>query len=356
MSVRDLKIIDASTVLAGPSVGTFFAELGAKVIKVEGPKGDVTQSWRLPSEDQNGWSAYYSSVNYGKENLVLDLLNPEDNQTFQKLVQEADVLITNFKESDHKRFSLTQEALSSVNNKLIWGQIRGFESDSDRLAYDVVLQAESGFMFMNGQPNSLSTKMPVALIDVLAAHQLKEGILLALLERSQNHKGGVVKVSLEAAALSALANQASNFLMTGHVPKKLGSKHPNIAPYGDVFTTSDQAEIVLAVGSNAQFESLCNILNLTSYHSSDFHSNSNRVKNRVRLEEILQTEISKHDSEVLLQKFKELKVPAGKIKNLREVFQDLTVQSLILTQSVEGQKTQRIKQQVFTYSSWSTHK
>lgn len=353
MSAKGLKIIDASTVLAGPSVGTFFAELGAEVIKIEGPKGDVTQSWRLSSEGDSGWSAYYSSVNYGKENLSLDLKSTVDYEIFKNLLQTADVLITNFKESDNQKFLLNKEVLYSLNEKLVWGQIKGFENDHDRLAYDVVLQAETGFMFMNGQPHSPATKMPVALIDVLAAHQLKEGILWALLERSKTGKGGAVSVSLEAAALSALANQASNYLMTGHIPQRLGSKHPNIAPYGDVFSTAENSEIVLAIGSDNQFNSLCNILKINPSDRQRFDSNSKRVSNREELNAILQIEFSKWNSQTLLDQFGESKVPAGKVKNLQEVFKSPAAQSMVLSQEIDGQNTQRVRQKAFSISTWT---
>ncbi len=352
MSAKGLKIIDASTVLAGPSVATFFAELGAEVIKIEGPKGDVTQSWRLSSEGELGWSAYYSSVNFGKENLSLNLKSSVDYEVFKNLLQSADVLITNFKESDNQKFLLNKEVLLSLNEKLVWGQIKGFENDHERLAYDVVLQAETGFMFMNGQPHSPATKMPVALIDVLAAHQLKEGILWALLERSETSKGGEVSVSLEAAAISALTNQASNYLMTGHIPKRMGSMHPNIAPYGDVFTTADNSEIVLAIGSNQQFNSLCDILQLSNEVKEKFSSNVYRVGHRDVLVKVLQEAFRQSDSTILMNQFHEKRVPAGRIKNLKEVFKTETAQSMVLSQWVDGQNTQRVQQKAFSYSSW----
>src|SRR5690606_24722143 len=158
----------------------FFAELGAKVVKVEHPlHGDVTRSWKLPSEDENAEvSAYFSSVNYKKEYRKLDYTKAADRQEFLDLVASADILLTNFKVGDAEKFNLTTEVLQGVNPKLIHGRISGFGQDSDRVAYDLILQAESGFMSMNGTPESGPVKMPVALIDVLAAHQLKEGILV----------------------------------------------------------------------------------------------------------------------------------------------------------------------------------
>ena len=135
--------------------------------------------------------------------------------------------------------------LRKLNPKLIYGQITGYGSDDPRVGYDAVIQAESGFMSMNGEPGGNSLKMPVALIDILAAHHLKEGLLLALIQQSRTGMGDFVEVSLIQAAIASLANQATNWLVSGKIPQKQGSAHPNIAPYGDVFTTSDGQEILL---------------------------------------------------------------------------------------------------------------
>jgi crotonobetainyl-CoA:carnitine CoA-transferase CaiB-like acyl-CoA transferase len=221
----DLKIIDLSTVLAGPSVTTFFAELGAKVIKIENKRSpDVTRSWKLPSEDpKSNISAYFSSVNYGKEYLRLDLLDGEDYRQLMKLIADADILVSNFKKGDEEKLGVTDKLLRKINPNLIIGKISGFGSDSDRVAYDLILQAETGFMSMNGTAESGPVKMPVALIDVLAGHHLKEGLLVALFERAKGKGASTIAVSLFDAAISSLMNQASNYLMTGHVPQRIGS-------------------------------------------------------------------------------------------------------------------------------------
>jgi crotonobetainyl-CoA:carnitine CoA-transferase CaiB-like acyl-CoA transferase len=204
-------------------------------------------------------------------------------------LETADIVLTNFKGSDAKKFQLDAEFISKTFPKLIQGIIRGFEFEKNRVAYDVVLQAETGFMYMNGSTEGGPTKMPVALIDVLAAHQLKEGILCALINRSKTGKGSVVEVSLEKAALASLANQASYFLMTGNIPQRMGSLHPNIAPYGELFKTQDEKWIVLAVGSDDQFRKLSILLNLEELCNDLLYaSNTVRVKNRVTLHKILQ--------------------------------------------------------------------
>jgi crotonobetainyl-CoA:carnitine CoA-transferase CaiB-like acyl-CoA transferase len=350
----NLKVVDLSTVLAGPSVATFFAELGAKVIKIENPNNlDVTRSWKLPIEDETASvSSYFSSVNFKKEYVKLDLKDPEHNVDFRNLIQQADILITNFKKGDEEKFGLSDAVLRESNPRLIIGKINGFGSDSDRVAYDLILQAETGFMSINGTPGSGPVKLPVALIDVMAAHHLKEGLLLAIIRRMEDNLGRTVTVSLYDAAVCSLMNQASNYLMTGQVPARIGSLHPNIAPYGELFTTQDNAYITFAIGSDVQFRKLCSILKLNSIvEDLRFFTNYDRVKNRAVLFEILQNEITKWTADSLLNQFILLQVPAGKVKKIDEVFEDKQAFSLIREEVIDKKLTKRITSIAFKWES-----
>lgn len=351
LPLKGIKVIDASTVLAGPSVGMYFAELGAEVIKVEHPKyHDVTRSWKLPTESkESSVSAYFSSINYGKEYRTLDLTNDEDRSQFSDLLSEADILLMNFKRSDYQKFQLTDEDLKRKYPGLIVGKISGYGTESDRVAYDLILQAESGFMSMNGQPDGPPTKMPVAFVDVLAAHHLKEAILLAMYSREKSNEGAIVNVSLYDAAVSSLVNQASNYLMASHVPQRIGSKHPNIAPYGELFQTKDGKTITFAIGSDAHFSKLCATLNIPMLSEEDqFNSNQKRVENREALFEKLNDEVTKWNAAALLEKLQDLNVPAGAVKDLKEVFEDPQAQSLILEETMDGTITRRVSSAIFT--------
>lgn len=351
---EDLIVIDCSTVLAGPSVGTFFAELGASVTKVENPGiPDVTRSWKLASEDKNtSVSAYFSSVNYRKQYLKLDFKNESQRGQLIDLIKKADIFLCNFKKGDAEKFGLSDPYLQSINPKLIIGKISGFGSESDRVAYDLILQAETGFMSMNGTPESGPVKMPVALIDVLAAHQLKEGILTALLNRTKTQKGTVISVSLYDAAIASLANQASNYLMEGHIPKRIGSLHPNIAPYGEIFITKDDKLITFAIGSNKHFQLLCDFLNLSHLPSDPrFSENVERVKNRKALQEIITEIISRYDAAEILEFMHAHFVPAGLIKDLGQVFEDTASQYLVRTEMIEHIPTKRVSQIAFQLKS-----
>lgn len=345
VDLSHLKVVELASVLAGPAVGMFFAERGAKVIKIENKntRGDVTRSWKLPEEDdQSPVSAYFSSVNWHKEHLFLDLKEASDLNYVKQIIQEADIFISNFKVGDAQKFGLAYEDVKQLNPTIIHGEITGFGPDNNRVAYDLVLQAETGFMFMNGTDESGPVKMPLAMIDVLAAHQLKEGILEALLQRSLNDKQAYhVEVSLYDAAICSLYNQGANYLMAGHVPQRMGSLHPNIAPYGETFTTKDQKLITLAIGSDKQFESLCEILGVSV--DSIFDSNQKRVENRAKLFDKLSGLIAQWSIEDIYSKLIENHVPVAKINNLEEVFKDKNAQSLILNENVDGTKTKRIK-------------
>jgi crotonobetainyl-CoA:carnitine CoA-transferase CaiB-like acyl-CoA transferase len=349
---HNLKIIDLSTVLAGPSVGTFFAELGARVIKIEHPiHGDVTNTWRLATENPLAPSAYYSSVNYGKELLKLDFLKAQDYARFLEELSDTDVVLMNFKKGDDTKLKLDPKTLWKLQPKLIIGKITGFGSENDRIAYDLILQAETGFMSMNGTPESGPTKMPVALIDVLAAHQLKEGLLLALLQRAKAPKGQVVSVSLYDAAISSLANQASNYLMAQHVAQPIGSLHPNIAPYGEIFKTLDLKDITFAIGSHAHFEKLCQVLNLSAVLENPLYKeNQLRVKNRFLLAKEIQNAVQERAAEELFNALVAIGVPVAIIKNMAEVFNDGAAQALVRAEAAQGQITKRVTQLAFQIS------
>lgn len=349
MEIKDLKIVELASVLAGPSVGMFFAELGATVIKIENKKtqGDVTRTWKLPTENSQSISAYFASINYGKKHLFLDLTNPHDFQNVMQLIQEADVLITNFKKGDDIKFKLDYQSLKAQHPSLIYGAITGFGSDSDRVAYDLILQAETGFMSMNGTPESGPVKMPVAMIDVLAAHQLKEGILIALLSRKK-HQGAFVSVSLFDAAIASLVNQASNYLMVGHIAQPIGSLHPNIAPYGEIFITKDAAKITFAIGSDKQFKLLMEHLGLEKVlENKAFFNNAARVKNRIELGAIMQEEISKYKSADLLNYCHTHFIPSGEIKDLRKVFESPLAKTQIIESTIENQPIKVVKSVAF---------
>ena len=336
---QNLKIVELASVLAGPAVGMFFAELGAEVIKIENKTtgGDVTRSWQLPNEpvnvDENGISdsAYFHCVNYGKTHYFLDLQSVTDREKVYDLLRGCDVVISNFKKSSAEKMGMDYETIKAIIPSVIYAQIYGFDEDDETPAFDVVLQAEAGFMYMNGEKGGNAVKMPVALIDLLAAHQLKEGILVALLKRERTGEGSFVSTSLYESAVASLANQATNWLMAGHIPQRMGSEHPNIAPYGDSFFTADNKYVVLACGTEKQWSSLCKALGLVDLiEDKRFKINALRVKNRAELYSILRGIMKLYERDSLIELLKKHQIPVGAIRNMPEVFESKMAQAMIL--------------------------
>ncbi|KYG72507.1 CaiB/BaiF CoA transferase family protein [Roseivirga echinicomitans] len=317
--MKKLKIIELASVLAGPSVGQFFAELGAEVIKVESPRtgGDVTRSWRFKGEKMNGTvSAYFTSVNWGKKSLAIDLNNKEERAMLYKLIKGADIVIASYKPGDAEKLGVDYKTLKEINPALIYGQITGYGLNNPKVGYDAVIQAESGFMSINGELGAAPLKMPVALIDVLAGHQLKEAILVALIEQMESGQGKFVQVALIDAAISALVNQGANWLVGQNQPKSMGNIHPNIAPYGEIFMTKDQCHLLLAVGNDKQFSKLCKILKINEMHR--FSTNQERVENRADLNRMLSDEIENWSSVELMEVLMNEQVPAGLVTTIGE--------------------------------------
>ncbi len=350
-----LTVVELASVLAGPAVGQFFAELGARVIKIENKStgGDVTRRWKAPTEEPTtADSAYYHSVNWGKESHLLDLHDSVDKEQVLHWIEQADIVISNYRPASANRLGMDYAQLRQRNPTLIYAEITGYGSDDPRPAFDVVLQAESGFLLMTGEPGRPPVKMPVALIDLLAAHQLKQACLLALLRRQQTQHGAYLRVSLYDAAVSSLANQATNWLIAGYEPQRMGTQHPNIAPYGDLFTAADGKSLVLAVGSEGQFAALCQVLSLPQLVTDDrFASNQQRVLHRDTLNRILATAIGNHDREELLQALSVHQVPAGALRTIPEVFEDKKTHRLLLQQKDEaGRVVESVKTVVFEVS------
>lgn len=337
---KDLLVVELASVLAGPAVGMFFAELGAKVIKIENKstKGDVTRNWKLPVEDPNDeYSAYYHSINWGKEKRMVDLKSVEGQAEVLTLIKKADVVISNFKADSAVKLKMDYKSLKIHHPKLIYAAITAYGDDNPAPGFDVMIQAETGWLFMNGEKQGPPVKMPVALVDILAAHQLKQGILIALLKKQLKGEGSYVSISLFDASIAALANQASNWLNANVLPQRMGSQHPNIAPYGDIFYTKDKVGIILGTGTQKQYEGLCECLNLDDLVTDNrFTTNSLRLANRAALNGYLEKAIR----EQLFANFKIQcalkKITIAPINNMEEVFDLPAAQDLVLSEKLNN--------------------
>ncbi len=320
--LEGIKVTELAGVLAGPSVGMFLAECGAEVIKVEPPgRGDVTRTWKLASEPSGTTlSSYFCSVNWGKSSRIIDLKSDAGREECYRLTDDSDIVLVSYKPGDDKKLGMDYETLKAGNPRLIYGAVTGFGADVDRAAYDAVVQAESGFMHINGTAESGPLKLPVALMDLLAAHLLKEKILLAMLHRERTGQGSKVEVSLIEAALSSLANQGSAWLVAGSNPEPIGSEHPHIYPYGSVFETADGKKVLLAIGNDYEFARLTKTLDKPELADDPrFSTNPQRSLNRNALKEILSDLFNKvADGDKLLATIHENRVPAGALLNISE--------------------------------------
>lgn len=334
LPLKDIRVLELANVLAGPSVGVALAELGATVIKVENllTCGDVTRTWKLPSEDKDtDISGYFSCVNWGKKSVSIDISNEEGLNIIYSLTRVCDIILVSYKPGDAEKLKVDYKTLNKWNNRIIYAQVTGYGQNNPRAGYDAIIQAESGFTFMNGEQAGQPVKMPVALMDILAGHQLKEAILLALFTRERTGKGSYVETSLIKSGIAALANQATNWLVGNTIPGRMGSDHPNIVPYGTIYYSRDKKPVVLAIGNDKQFADMCTILgNAAIAKDERFSKNFYRVKNRIALNKILQKLVSETDRVKLIKKLDEKNVPAGGVFNMKEVFEQPEAAELLM--------------------------
>lgn len=347
----DIVVVELASVLAGPLAGSFMAEHGARVIKIENAKsgGDVTRQWRLKDEDAgNAISAYYSSANYGKEVVSLDLRNESDYKVLLEWIEKADVIISNYQKKTAEKLKVDYATIASYYPDIIFAQLVAYAWDDPRPGYDLVMQAEAGFISMNGTDDAHLAKMPVALIDVIASHQIKEAVLLALISRLKTGQGSYAEISLFKSAVSGLANQASNYLMCGHVPGPLGTLHPNIAPYGDIVETSDQKKLILAIGSDNQFEKLGKTLKLASELLHKFRFNKERVSMRDELMLHIRGKIEVLPFNSLRMNLQNANIPFCEVAQLTDVFKNPLAKDMVLEESIECQTTLKVSNTAFT--------
>ncbi|MBK9736715.1 MAG: CoA transferase [Saprospiraceae bacterium] len=345
-----LKVVDVSSVLAGPSAASFFAELGANVVKIENSLtgGDATRQWKLESEEKDSpYSAYYFSANFKKQVVMLDLTSDEGQNILSEHLSQADIFISNYQKSVATKLDLLPEKLINKYPNLIIAQLSAYDFDDARAGYDLVMQGETGWISMNGYDRNHMSKLPVAIIDLIASHQMKEAILIALLKKTMLGYGSIIHVSLYKSALSALANQATNYLLAGHIAKPIGTLHPNIAPYGDMFETNDQIMFMLAVGSDRQFEKLWNTLNFSEKEYHNFEYNSDRLKNRALLQNCLQQKFSTLNMSSVRSLLNGSEIPFCEIKSIDEVLDQSSAQVMINVETVEGRSIRSMRNVAF---------
>ncbi|NIB43269.1 CoA transferase [Pseudomaricurvus alkylphenolicus] len=333
-ALSHLKVLDLSRVLAGPWAGQLLADFGADVIKVERPgKGDDTRSWGppfMPAEDgsDSSESAYFMAANRGKRSVCLDITTAEGQAAVRQLAGECDVVLENFKVGGAAKYGLDYDSLAKDNPGLIYCSITGFGQEgpySHRPGYDFLVQAMGGLMSVtgeaDGEPGAGPQKVGVALTDIMTGLYATIGILTALAEREKSGLGQYVDLALLDVTAATLANQATNYLVGGMVPGRLGNAHPNIVPYQS-FTTND-GHCIVAVGNDDQFRRFCEVIGEAELANDErYHTNAARVKNRRELVPVLQHRLLERSRDEWLALFEQAGVPAGPINTIDDVFDD----------------------------------
>ncbi|MFY9624406.1 MAG: CaiB/BaiF CoA-transferase family protein [Rhodoplanes sp.] len=329
MPLAGVRVLELARVLAGPWAGQLLADLGAEVIKVERPgSGDDTRAWGPPFvQGRNGeplGSAYYHATNRGKRSVIADFDTQAGQDLVRALAREADVVIENFKLDGLKPFGLDYESLQAINPRLVYCSITGFGQTgpyAPRPGYDFLIQAMGGIMHITGEPEREPMKIGVAFADVFTGLYAAIAIEAALIERSRSGLGQHIDMSLLDVMVGVLANQALNYLVSGVSPRRMGNSHPNVVPY-QVFPTAD-GHVVIAVGTDAQFLRLCEVLVLPELAADPrFQSNAGRVTARAELVASIAARTIRLTRAELLSALERAGVPTGPIHDIAEVFSD----------------------------------
>jgi len=321
-------VLDLSRVLAGPWATQTLADLGARVIKIEHPaRGDDTRHWGPPyhSKGDNQESAYFLCANRGKESVAVDFNDARGQSIVRDLAKRADILIENFRVGGLAQYSLDYDSIQQINPAIVYCSISGFGQTgpyAQRPGYDFIVQAMSGLMSITGDSNP--TKTGVAVSDIFAGLYATIGILGAYVKAKETGQGEHIDISLLEAQLAALANQSSNYLVSGKSPGLSGNAHPSIVPY-QVFNTADDA-IVVAVGNDRQFASLCKLLSKPELHADTrYATNSARVRNREHLVPLISEVLATESAAYWLQALEQHGVPAGPVNTVGQAFADRQV-------------------------------
>jgi crotonobetainyl-CoA:carnitine CoA-transferase CaiB-like acyl-CoA transferase len=320
-ALADLRILDFSRVLAGPFATMLLGDLGAQVTKVERPgAGDDTRAWGPPF-DEGGDATYFLSVNRNKRSIALDLTSPDDVEQARSLARGSDVLVENFRPGFLDGIGLGYEDLRSDNVGLIYCSVTGFgRGEGAKLpGYDLLVQAVGGLMSITGPAEGEPQKVGVAVVDVLAGLFATAGILAALHHRERSGVGQRVEVTLLGALLAALVNQGAAYTVAGVVPDRMGNEHPSITPY-ELFETGD-GELVIAVGNDRQFSTLCEVLGARELASDGrFANNPARVEHRQELHAELERRLAERSARDWAELLTDARVPAGVVNDLAAAF------------------------------------
>ena len=325
--LKNLLVVDLTRVLVGPYCTMILSDLGARVIKIEAPEtGDDSRKFGPFVKDQ---SAYFMSLNRGKESIALNLKNEEDKKIFEKILSRADILVENFKPGTLEKWGYGWRDVCKKYPKLIYASASGFGQTGplkDLPAYDMVVQGMGGLMSVTGQPNSEPTRVGTSIGDITAGLFTAIGINAALYDREKTGKGMFIDVSMLDSQIAILENAIARYLSKSEIPKPMGSRHPSIAPF-EAFKTKD-SYIIIAAGNDKLFEKLCEHLNIKECVSDDrFKTNSMRCENMNDLKKIIEDKLILNNTDDWIKGMEKLKIPCGPIYNIKQAVENPQIEA-----------------------------
>ena len=336
--LQGLLVLDLTRVLVGPYCTMVLSDLGARVIKVEAPEvGDDSRSFGPFIEDQ---SAYFMSLNRGKESIALNLKNSEDKKIFEKILAKADILVENFKPGTLEKWGYGWNDLKDKYPKLIYASASGFGQTGPMNtlpAYDMVVQGMGGLMSVTGQPNSEPTRVGTSIGDITAGLFTAIGINAALYDRQKTGKGMQIDVSMLDCQIAILENAIARYLSKGEIPKPMGSRHPSIAPF-EAFKTKN-SYIIIAAGNDKLFDGMCQTLGISEcVQDQRFKDNNTRNKHINDLKIIIEDKLQHKTTEEWVKLFTDKSIPCGPINNIKEAVENPQIQFRNMIVSAEHDK------------------
>lgn len=343
--LEGIRVVDLTRVLAGPYCTMMLGDMGAEIIKIEQPgTGDETRGWGPPFAP-NSDSAYFMAINRNKKSITLNLKHEEGKKILKELILKSDILVENFRVGTLDKLGFSYKEVEKMNPKMIYCSITAF-GDTGPYAkqggYDVIVQGMAGIMSVTGEPDGPPVKVGVPIVDVTAGMFGTSGILAALYAREKTNRGQYVVTSLLEAQLAWLVNVASNYLISGNLPKRYGNGHPNISPYEPYKAKDDY--FIVAVGNEKLWSIFCKIINKEELITDEkFKINAHRLMHRKELNDILEKVFLEKTAKEWTKLFLDSGIPAGPINNLEQVFSDPQVLAREMLTEIDHPQAGKIK-------------
>jgi crotonobetainyl-CoA:carnitine CoA-transferase CaiB-like acyl-CoA transferase len=332
--LEDVTVIDATQALVGPMATQTFGDLGADVIKIERPGyGDLTRTYQPEYE---GLSAYFVSLNRNKRSLTLDLTSDDGQAVLHELIEDADVFMQNFSPGKAEAFDADYETLTDLNDDLIYCDVSGYGSDSPysgRKSFDIILQGEAGMMSVTGTEDE-PARVGISICDVSGAMTATYAILTSLYHREQTGEGQHIELSLYDTSFQWLLYHVTNYFASGDVPRRMGSRHPNLAPYQAIETAD--SHVVVGVISEGIWPDLCRALDREEWIDDErFATFEERVENREELDSRLEDLFAELTTDEWVEHLREFDVPCTPINDVEDVVNDPHIQSRDMVAEME---------------------